>query len=260
MTAGLSFCSVSQTRSKVKQEPRGLAVSWLSRGAAAAGRTGRIQKMHLSEDMLLPCNCSPCKSFEAPPQHKNIHIKHVLLIPGEGRSVTSALDGLCSLCPHRQGPLPAAGWAWGQRGHRCKKLLAPFSITTLPQGRSWCWGAHPAPSACRLCLGTVRREIREVFSLSPTSAQSCRDQRLLRLLDGAVSPGLPPPLHIPHRQISRWPHAEPFPRGWGVYRSPRAKGDFLLLLFPVLIQKWFHAAARPWLLAPRGEVQRAGAG
>lgn len=64
-----------------------------------------------------------------------------------------------------------AGWARGQRGHRCKKLLAPFSIITLPQGSCWCWGAHPAPRACRLCLGTVGCEIREVFSLSPTWSQ-----------------------------------------------------------------------------------------
>lgn len=65
MTAVLSFCSLtlSQTHSELKQEPRGLAMRWLSRGAAAAGRTGRIQKMHLTKDMLLPCNCSPCKSL-----------------------------------------------------------------------------------------------------------------------------------------------------------------------------------------------------
>lgn len=96
---------------------------------------GGIQKMHLREDRL-PCNrgkSSRHSFYSLPPQHKNIHIKHVLLCPGEGKSVTSALpahQGLSGSAPITRAP-----------PHHGQSLLLPAvrANTWLP-GRAGCMG------------------------------------------------------------------------------------------------------------------------
>lgn len=111
-----------------------------------------------------------------------------------------------------------------------------------------------APSSCRLCLGTVRCEIREAFSLSPTLLpRAGRDQRLLRLLDGAVSPGLP---HPPPADTTLCHIKNPSPGGG--FQISRGQRRFPAFTFPCVNSEVnrFDAAAWPWLLAPRGEVQQ----
>lgn len=147
---------------------------------------------------------------------------------------------LSSLCPHPncwvgRGP-------WGQRGHRCKKLLAPFSIIMLPPKKLLVLGCPPSSQCLQALPRDMGCEIREVFSLSPTLLP--RDQRLLWLLD--VSPGLPQPLHIPHQQISHLPHEEPLPVGEG-FQIFQGQGRFPAFTFPWVNSEvnWFNAAAWP---------------
>lgn len=110
---------------------------------------GGIQKMHLREDRL-PCSrgkSSRHSVYSLPPQHKNIHIKHVPLCPrggekchisppgapgslslawppshrlplAKGRASCSQLRGQTLGCLGEQG-----AWEWGVRTGRYKKLL-----------------------------------------------------------------------------------------------------------------------------------------
>lgn len=167
VTAGLSCCSLSPTGSKMKREPRGPAVAGLAEGLRCCPGHRAVQEEFRKCISVKIC-CCPTTGVPARAQGATSAQKH----PYKACTAHPRGGEKCHISPPwALQPLFPSGWArgHGDRGDTdVKSSWHPSASSCSLQGSSWCCGAHPAHRACRLCLGTLGCEIREVFSLSPT--------------------------------------------------------------------------------------------